>query len=82
VHLPAFLIYDRFKKQKYAELLFPAILVVSEWIQYTFTPLGSWGAVAYSQADNLLLLQGLSLFGLSGLSFLIYWINVAMAVFT
>jgi apolipoprotein N-acyltransferase len=79
VHLPAFLIYDRFKKQKYAELLFPAILVVSEWIQYAFTPLGSWGAGAYSQADNLLLLQGLSLFGLSGLSFLIYWINVALA---
>jgi hypothetical protein len=27
-------------------LLFPALMVILEWIQYTFTPFGSWGAAS------------------------------------
>ena len=54
-------------------------MVVLEWIQYTFTPFGSWGVAAYTQANSIALLQSLSLFGLAGISFIIYWINAAIA---
>jgi apolipoprotein N-acyltransferase len=49
-----------------------------EWIQYTFTPFGSWGVMAYSQASGINIMQFSSIFGLAGLSFLIYWINVSI----
>ena len=42
-HLPAFLIWARFRGEKFAGLLFPALMIILEWIQYTFTPLGSGG---------------------------------------
>ncbi|HJW29072.1 MAG TPA: nitrilase-related carbon-nitrogen hydrolase, partial [Saprospiraceae bacterium] len=45
----------------------------------TFTPLASWGAAAYSQSHSLALMQSVSLFGLPGLSFLVYWVNAALA---
>ena len=78
-HLPGFLIWSKFKNQKYALFLFPVIMVIMEWIQYTFTPLASWGVAAYTMHDNVSLIQTVSLFGLAGLSFLIYWVNVAIA---
>jgi apolipoprotein N-acyltransferase len=79
VHFPAFLLWDRFKQHRWAYLLFPATLTVLEWVQYTFTPLASWGVAAYSQSEYLATIQSLSLFGMPGLSFLIYWVNVALA---
>ncbi|MCB9299369.1 MAG: apolipoprotein N-acyltransferase [Lewinellaceae bacterium] len=78
-HLPAFLIWARFRGEKFAGLLFPALMIILEWIQYTFTPLGSWGAAAYTQMDHIVLLQSVSLFGLAGLGFLIYWVNTTAA---
>lgn len=78
-HLPGFLVWDRFKEHRWAYLLFPAIMTLMEWIQYTFTPLASWGAAAYSQVDSLVIMQSLSLFGMPGLSFLIYWVNISIA---
>jgi len=78
-HLPGYLLWDRFKKHKWAFLLFPAMLTVMEWIQYTFTPFASWGVAAYTQANNMALIQSVSLFGMPGLSFLIYWINISIA---
>ncbi|MGB0429688.1 MAG: nitrilase-related carbon-nitrogen hydrolase [Bacteroidia bacterium] len=78
-HLPGYLIWSRFKNQKYALFLFPVIMIIMEWIQYTFTPLASWGVAAYTMHDNVSLLQTVSLFGLAGLSFLIYWVNVSIA---
>ncbi|MCB0636761.1 MAG: hypothetical protein KDC54_09105, partial [Lewinella sp.] len=78
-HLPAFLLWGRWRDRPGAMLLFPALLATLEWIQYTFTPLGSWGIAAYTQVDNLLVVQSVSLFGLAGLSFLIYWVNAALA---
>ena len=77
-HLPAYLIWDKFKEYKGSFVLFPAILTLMEWLQYTFTPLASWGAAAYTQAHTLLIMQTVSLFGMAGLSFLIYWINIAL----
>jgi apolipoprotein N-acyltransferase len=64
-----------------ANLLFPASMAALEWIQYTFTPFGSWGAASYTQMDHIVLLQSLSLFGMAGLSFLIYWVNMAIFSF-
>lgn len=78
-HLPAYLIWSKFRNQKHALFLFPVIMIIMEWIQYTFTPLASWGVAAYTMHDNVPLIQTVSLFGLAGLSFLIYWVNVSIA---
>ena len=78
-HLPGYLIWSRFKNQKFALFLFPVIMIIMEWIQYTFTPLASWGVAAYTMHDNVSLIQTVSLFGMAGLSFLIYWVNVSIA---
>ena len=78
-HLPGYLIWSKFKNQKYALFLFPVIMIIMEWIQYTFTPLASWGVAAYTMHDNVSLIQTISLFGMAGLSFLIYWVNVSIA---
>lgn len=59
--------------------LFPAVMVVMEWVQYTLTPLGSWGAAAYTQADHMVLIQSVSIFGLAGLGFVIYLVNSTLA---
>jgi apolipoprotein N-acyltransferase len=80
-HLPAFLMWARLRRKRMVNLLFPALMVILEWIQYTFTPFGSWGAACYTQMDHIVLLQSLSLFGMAGLSFLIYWVNMAIFSF-
>jgi apolipoprotein N-acyltransferase len=54
-------------------LVLPCSWVVTEYLVATFTPYGSWGAAAYSQHENLTLLQILSITGLYGVSFLIAW---------
>ena len=78
-HLPGYLLWDRFKKYKWSFLLFPAVMTIMEWIQYSFTPFASWGVAAYTQSHNLTLMQSLSLFGMPGLSFLVYWVNISIA---
>jgi apolipoprotein N-acyltransferase len=78
-HLPGYLLWDRFKKQSWAMFLFPAMLTVMEWIQYTFTPFASWGVAAYTQLNSISIMQTVSLFGMPGLSFLIYWVNISIA---
>jgi apolipoprotein N-acyltransferase len=77
-HLPAYLVWSKFKKNIWSVLLFPAVFIIMEWIQYTFTPFGSWGIMAYSQSNSINIMQFSSIFGLAGLSFLIYWINVSI----
>ncbi|MGB2273388.1 MAG: nitrilase-related carbon-nitrogen hydrolase [Flavicella sp.] len=78
-HLPGYLIWSKFKNQKYALFLFPVVMIIMEWIQYTFTSFASWGVIAYTMHDNVSLVQTVSLFGLAGLSFFIYWVNVSIA---
>lgn len=78
-HLPGYLIWSKFRNQQYALFLFPIVMIIMEWIQYTFTPLASWGVAAYTMHDNVSLIQTVSLFGMAGLSFLIYWVNVSIA---
>jgi len=46
---------------------------MTEYLVANFTPYGSWGAAAYSQHENLTLLQIASITGLYGVSFLIAW---------
>lgn len=46
---------------------------MTEYLVATLTPYGSWGSVAYSQYENLTLLQIVSVTGLYGVSFLIAW---------
>lgn len=77
-HLPGYLLWDRFKKHKESYLLFPAIMTLMEWIQYSFTPFGSWGIAAYTQSQTISIMQSVSLFGIAGLSFLIYWVNISI----
>ena len=56
-----------------------AVMVLMEWMQYSFTPFASWGIAAYTQMDNLILMQSVSIFGVAGLGFLIYRINITIA---
>jgi apolipoprotein N-acyltransferase len=77
--LPGYLLWNRFRKYKWSFLLFPAIMTIMEWIQYSFTPFASWGVAAYTQSHNLILMQSLSLFGMAGLSFLVYWVNISIS---
>ncbi len=79
IHLPGYLIWQKFKDQHYSIFLFPALMTVLEWLQYTFTPLASWGAISYTQLESIDIIQLVSIFGMAGLSFLIYWVNVSIA---
>ncbi len=63
--------------------IFPALVVTIEWLQYSFTEFGSWGAMAYTQYDNLPIIQLASLTGITGISFLVaLGSSVAAAGFT
>jgi apolipoprotein N-acyltransferase len=79
IQMPGYLVWAKFRNQKWSAFLFPAVMVVMEWVQYTLTPLGSWGAAAYTQADNIVILQSVSIFGLAGLGFVIYLVNSMLA---
>lgn len=57
-----------------ATLVFPAGLAIAEWIQHALTPFGSWAATAYTQLDDLPLLQLLSVTGMAGVAFLVGWV--------
>lgn len=53
-------------------LVFPLALVASEYL-VSFGPFGTWGSIAYSQYESLVLLQLLSVTGLYGITFLMGW---------
>ncbi len=79
LHFVGFIAWDLLKEKRFGFLVFPAAMVVMEYIQYTFTPFASWGAAAYTQVDSIALLQSVSLFGMAGLGFLIYLVNMLIA---
>ncbi len=60
-------------------LTFPLGMVLAEFVSHAATPLGSWGAAAYTQLGSPALLQLTSLFGIAGLGFLVYWAASLMA---
>ncbi len=77
--LPAYLLDRRWSgsDRRRATLVFPATMVAVEWLATSFGPFGSFGVLSYSQTTVLPLVQGASLFGLFGISFLIYWLAPA-----
>ena len=77
-----YLAWDRLRRglpSHLSSIAFAAILVALEWLQYSFTPLASNGAAAYTQLENLAFLQMASLFGITGLSLLMYWFAAVVA---
>lgn len=54
-------------------LIFPVAWVAIEYLSARFSPYGSWGSTAYTQASNLPLVQLASVTGLWGISFLVNW---------
>jgi len=61
-------------------LVFPAAWVGIEFVfQRWVTPYGSWFSLAYTQSDNLALLQLTSVTGAAGVSFLMTWFAAMVA---
>ena len=64
-------------------MLFPALVIALEWLGWRGSELGSWGALANTQVDNLPLLQTTALAGLAGpallLSLVAAWLAVVIA---
>jgi apolipoprotein N-acyltransferase len=54
-------------------LVFPLAWVTIELVNSRANPLGTWGAVAYTQYGNLPLMQLASVVGIWGIAFLITW---------
>lgn len=54
-------------------LVLPTATVSWAYFNALISPYGSWGAVAYTQVENLGLLQSVSVLGMWGIFFLIYW---------
>lgn len=50
---------------------FASMAAALGWLQYTFTPGSSWGALAHTQLDNLPLVQVAALTGVGGVTFLV-----------
>lgn len=63
------------KDSKGTAWLFPAVFVLSEWAQANLTPFATWGSMAYTQVNNIVWLQIVSITGIWGLSFVIYFIS-------
>jgi apolipoprotein N-acyltransferase len=59
-------------------LVFPAAVVTLEYVISLVSPLGTWNAVAYTQVDNLPLIQISSISGLYGVSFVVAWFGSAV----
>lgn len=77
-----YLTWDRLRRalpSHVSNIAFASTLVSVEWLQYSFTPLASNGAAAYTQLENLPFLQMASLFGITGISLLMYWFAAVLA---
>lgn len=70
----AYLSYRPFRQSKQAGLLFAALFTLGEWVLTTFTPFATWGAMVYTQLDNISWLQIVSVGGPWILSFALYFI--------
>lgn len=56
-----------------ATLVFPVAFTAWEFVTLSFSPMGTFGALGYSQYGNLPLMQLVSVTGLLGLTFMITW---------
>ncbi|MCZ8157241.1 MAG: acyltransferase [Leptospira sp.] len=71
-------IRKKYKSLSISIFTFAFSFTIMEWIGANYSELGVWGMLANSQLHNIILLQSASIFGATGISFLIYWFN-AMA---
>lgn len=62
-----------------ADLMFPLCYVVVEYLYANLSPLGSTGCIAYAQSHFLILLQLLSITGIYGITFVVFWCGSSMA---
>lgn len=53
--------------------IYPLSVVIIEYILSFINPTASWGAVAYTQHNNIVLLQLLSITGIYGIAFVVGW---------
>ncbi|WP_139920498.1 nitrilase-related carbon-nitrogen hydrolase [Hymenobacter sp. DG01] len=60
--------------------VYPVLWVMLDTLMAALLPDGNWGSLAYSQADQLPLLQLTSLFGVAGLLFLVTLVPAALAM--
>ena len=56
-----------------ATLVLPLAFVTTEFLTSRFSPYGSWASLAYTQLDNLPLIQMVSVTGSAGVVFLMAW---------
>jgi len=74
VALSAYVLYEVFEVMRrrlgdgWGVVLFPALTVLNEWVASYISPMGSWGSLAYTQIDNLALMQLASVTGLTGIT--------------
>lgn len=61
-----------------ATLIFPAAVVTLEYVLSLVSPLGTWNALAYTQQENLPLIQIASVTGIYGLSFVVAWFGAVV----
>lgn len=61
-------------------LAYPILCVALDTLAAALLPDGNWGSLAYSQGDNLPILQIASLFGVSGVLFLVTLVPSALAL--
>jgi apolipoprotein N-acyltransferase len=59
-------------------LIFPAAVVTLEYVLSLVSPLGTWNAVAYTQTDNVPLIQLASVTGLYGVTFVVAWFGAVV----
>ncbi len=60
--------------------VFPVLWVAADTLMAALLPDGNWGSLAYSQGDNLMILQIASFFGMSGVLFLLMLVPSALAI--
>ena len=72
------LVRIKFSKKISPILSFSFLFTIVEWLGGYGSELGVWGMFANSQINNLILIQSASLFGATGISFLIYLVNASI----
>ncbi len=79
----AYVLFEAVRRRlgdRWGLVLFPSLVVVLEWLTYTGSEMGSWGAMAYTQLGNPAVMQMASLFGLTGVSVLLGAVSGLLAV--
>ncbi len=79
--LGAYLAWDAVRRRAtpgLASASFAVAIAIGEWAIFTLTPFGSWGATAYSQLDDLPLLQAASALGITGVGAVVSFVGASL----